>query len=95
MALTLAVKHQIMMAYYLDSSFSFFRPSVEMEKVKTELFASFPGHVQQQFHQIAAQLNTVLVVASSVMVEGIKYSADIIIIICLFFYSAFQNNTNS
>lgn len=76
-ALTLAVKHQRMMAYHLDSS-SFFRPSVEMEKVKTALVTSFLGHVQQQFHQIAPQLNTVLV-ASSVMVEGIKYSSDLVI----------------
>lgn len=40
-ALTLAVKHQKMMAYYLDTS-SFFKPPVEMDKVTTASIASYP-----------------------------------------------------
>ncbi len=76
-ALTLAVQHQRMMAYYLDSS-SFFRPSIEMDKVKTALVTSFPDHIQQVIRQITPQLKTVLI-ASSVTVDGIEYRADMVI----------------
>lgn len=66
-ALTLAVKHQKMMAYHLDAS-AFFRQSVEMDKVTTALITSYPENVQQTFYQIAPQLATVLV-PSSVFVD--------------------------
>lgn len=47
-ALTLAVKHQKIMAYHLDTS-SFFKPSVEMDKVTTASITSYPENVQQMF----------------------------------------------
>ena len=76
-ALTLAVKHQKMMAYCLDSS-SFFKPSVQMEKVTTASITSYPENVQQVFSQKVPQLATVLV-ASSIFIDGIKYCADMIL----------------
>jgi len=76
-ALTLAVQHQRMMAYYLDSS-SFFRPPIEISKVKSALVTSFPDHIQQVFHQMAPQLKTVLI-ASSVTADGVEYHADMVI----------------
>ena len=68
-ALTLAVKHQKMMAYYLDTS-SFFKPSVEMDKVIIASIACYAENVQQVFCQRVPQLTSVLV-ASSVYVDGI------------------------
>lgn len=76
-ALTQAVKHQQMMAYYLDTS-SFFKPSVEMDKVTTAPITSYPENVQHVFRQRIPQLSTVLV-ASSVFVDGIRYCADMIL----------------
>lgn len=75
-ALTLAVKHQKMMAYYLDTS-SFFKPSLEMDKVTMASITSYPENIQQVFCQRVPQLATVLV-ASSVFVDGIRYCADMI-----------------
>lgn len=76
-ALTLAVKHQKMMAYYLDTS-SFFKPSIEMDKVTTASITSYPENVQQVFCQRVPQLTSALV-ASSVYVDGIRYCADMIV----------------
>lgn len=76
-ALTLAVNHQKMMAYYLDTS-SFFKPSIEMDKVTTALITSYPENTQQIFCQRIPQLATVLV-ASSVFVDGIRYCPDMIL----------------
>lgn len=76
-ALTLAVKHQKMMAYYLDTS-SFFKPSIEMDKVTTASITFYPENVQQVFCQGVPQLTSVLV-ASSVYVDGIRYCADMIV----------------
>lgn len=61
-ALTLAVKHQKIMAYNLDTS-SFFKPSVEMDKVNTASIASYPENVRQIFCQRVPQLPTVIVVS--------------------------------
>lgn len=76
-ALTLAVKHQKMMAYYLDTS-SFFRPSVEMDKVTTASIRSYPEDVQQVFCRKVPQLTSVLV-ASSVSVDGVTYRSGMIV----------------
>lgn len=76
-ALTLAMKHQKMMAYYLDTS-SFFNPPVEMDKVTTASIASFPENVQQVFCQRVPHLTTVLV-TSSVSVDGVRYCEDMMI----------------
>lgn len=65
------------MAYYLDTS-SFFKPSVEMDKVTMALITSYPENVQQVFRQTDPQLATVLV-ASSVFVDGIRYCTDMIL----------------
>ena len=75
--LTLAVKHQRAVSYHLDSS-SFFKSSVEMEKVTTVSVSSFPDNVQrvliQKIHKPAAVL-----VASSVCLDGVTYKADMIV----------------
>lgn len=76
-ALTLAVKHQKMMAYYLDTS-SFFKPSIEMDKVTTASITFYPENVQQVFCQGVPQLTSVLV-ASSVYVDGIRYCSDMVV----------------
>lgn len=47
-ALTMAVRHQKMMAYSLDTS-SFFKLSAEMDNVTTESVTSFPENVQHVF----------------------------------------------
>lgn len=47
-ALTLAVNHQKMMAYYLDTS-SFFKPSIDMVKVTTASITSYPENVHHIF----------------------------------------------
>ncbi len=66
-----------MMAYYLDTS-SFFKPSVEMDKVTTASITSYPENVQQIFCQRVPQLTSVLV-ASSVYVDGLRYCSDMIV----------------
>lgn len=74
---TLAVRHQKMMAFQLDSS-TFFKPPLEIDKVKSVLIASFPDNVQNFLHQRNGKQSTVLI-ASSVSVHGVKYSTDMII----------------
>lgn len=75
--LTLAIRHQEMMAFHLAST-SFFKPSIEIHKVKSVMVSSFPENVQNWLNQRNNQLNTILV-ASSVCIDGIKYSADMVI----------------
>lgn len=75
--LTLAIKHQKMIAFHLANP-SFFKPSVEINKVKSVMVSSFPQNVQEYLHHRNAQQNTVLV-ASSVSVYGIKYSVNMVI----------------
>lgn len=75
--LTLANRHQEMMAFHLAAT-SFFKPSVEIHKVKSVMVSSFPENVQKWLNQTNSQLKTVLV-ASSVCINGIKYSADMVI----------------
>ena len=74
--LTLAQRHQSMMAYHLDSA-SFFKPSLEVDKVKSVAVASFPDSVQHQLSKHSTQ-STVLK-ASSVHVDGIKYATGMVI----------------
>lgn len=76
-ALTLAVKHQKMMAYYLDTR-KFFRSSVEMDKVTTASIRSYPEDVQQVFCLKVPQLTSVLV-ASSLSVDGDAYRSGMIV----------------
>lgn len=65
-SMSLATKHQKAVSYNLDCS-SFFRPSVEMSKVKTVSTSTLPPSVQAVITQ-----GTVLD-ASSVCIDGIKY----------------------
>lgn len=74
---TLAVRHQRMMAYHVDS-FSFFKPSIQMDKVMLSLVSSLPETIQNLLKQRHASQNAVLV-ASSVSVDGIKYCLDMIV----------------
>lgn len=74
---TLAVRHQKMMAFHLDSSI-FFKPPLEIDKVKSVMVASFPDNVQSLLHQQKAKQSTVPV-ASTVNVHGVKYTTDMII----------------
>lgn len=75
--LTLANRHQKMMVFHLAAT-SFFKPSIEINKVKSVMVSSFPENVQNWLNQRNNQLNVVLV-ASSVCIDGIKYSADMVI----------------
>ena len=74
---TLAVRHQKMMAFHLDSS-SFFKPHLEIDKVRSVMITSFPENVQNSLRQYNTKQSTVLV-ASSASVDGVKYCADMII----------------
>ncbi len=74
---TLAVRHQRMMAYHMDS-FSFFKPSVQMEKVAITLISSFPENVQNVLQNNFGAQSTVLV-TSSVCIDGIKYCPDVVV----------------
>lgn len=73
-ALTLAVKHQTMMAYYLDTS-SFFKPTVEMDK---GYYSISHMRMSNMFSARVPQLATVLV-ASSVFVDGSRFCPDMIL----------------
>ncbi|KAK2848117.1 hypothetical protein Q7C36_009799 [Tachysurus vachellii] len=75
--LTLAVRHQHMIAFHLAAT-SFFKPSVEMNKVKSVIVASFPENVKNCLYLMNNYQNTVLV-AASVCIDGIKYSANMVI----------------
>ncbi len=74
---TLAVRHQRMVAYHVDLS-SFFKPPVQMDKVKSTLISSFPESVQNMLQQNFPIQSTVLV-TSSVCIDGIKYSPDMVL----------------
>lgn len=74
---TLAVRHQRLMVYYVDSP-SFFKPSIQTEKVRGTLTSTFPDNVQEFLRQRYAVQNTVLS-ASSVSIDGIKYNPDMIV----------------
>lgn len=65
------------MGFHLSSP-SFFKPPVEIQKLKAVIVSSFPDDVQQCRFQMNGQQNTVLV-ASSVCVDGIKYAPDMIV----------------
>lgn len=54
---TLAVWHQRIVAYHLDSS-SFFKPTIKTDKVTATLVSTFPESVQDFIKQTYANLNT-------------------------------------
>ncbi len=62
------------MDYYVDS-LSFFKPSIQTEKVRGTLTSVFPDNVQEFLRQRYAVQNTVLS-ASSVSIDGINYNPD-------------------
>ena len=66
-----------MKAYHLDSA-SFFKPALELDKVKSVMVSSFPDNVQQHLLARHAPQNTVLT-ATSVSIDGIKYAADMVV----------------
>lgn len=74
---TLAVRHQRLMAYYVDSP-SFFKPSIQTEKVMGTLISTFPVNIQEFLRQTYAVQNTILS-ASSVTIDGIQYSPDMVV----------------
>lgn len=78
-ALTLAMKHQKAISYYLDCN-SFFRPTVELTKVSKVLVSSYSIDVQRALPQSISAPGSVLV-ASSVCIDGIKYNVDMILCI--------------
>ena len=75
--LTLALTHQHMIAFHLAAN-SFFKPSVEINKVKSVMVASFPENVQNCLFLRNNYQNTVFV-AASVYMDGLKYSANMVI----------------
>lgn len=74
--LTLADRHQKMMAYHLDSS-SFFKPALALGKVKSVMISSFPVSEQQQLMESNA--NTTVLSATSVNIDGVRYAADMVV----------------
>lgn len=77
-SLTLSVRHQKMIAFHLDSN-SFFKPSVEINKVQSVMVASFPENVQNFFYHRNGQQSQTVLAAPSVFIDGIKYTADMVI----------------
>lgn len=75
--LTLALRHQHMIAFHLAAT-SFFKPSVEINRVKSVMVDSFPENVKNFLCLRNNYQNTVLA-AASVCIDGIKYSADMVI----------------
>lgn len=76
-ALTMSLKHQKLMAYYLNGS-SFFRPALEISKVTTSMITSYPENVQTILGQKVPGLTTVLTV-STAFADGIQYTAGMIV----------------
>lgn len=74
---TLAVRHQRLLAYYIDSP-SFLKPPIQTEKVMGTLMSTFPQNIQEFLRQKYAVQNTVLA-ASSVSIDGIKYNPDMVV----------------
>lgn len=75
-ALTLAVKHHKMMAYYLDSS-SFFKPSVEIDMVTSPSISSRECPISKFYAREFLSLQQFF--SRHVFIEGIRYCADIIL----------------
>lgn len=75
--LTLARRHQKMMAYHLDCA-SFFKPALQANKVKSIMISSLPGNIQDILHQRCGLQNTVLS-AVSVNIDGMNYAADMVV----------------
>lgn len=75
--LTLADRHQKMMAYHLDAA-TFFKPALELDKVKSVLVSSLPDSVQQHFLTNYGPQSAVLA-AMSVIIDGIRYANDMLV----------------
>lgn len=75
--LTLALRNMNMIAFHLAAT-SFFKPSVEINKVKSVMVDSFPENVKNCLYLRNNYQNQVLV-ATSVCIDGSKYSADMVI----------------
>ncbi|XP_016096511.1 uncharacterized protein, partial [Sinocyclocheilus grahami] len=71
---TLAVHHQRLLAYNIDSP-SFLKPSIQTKKVMGTVISTFPENIQEFLRQTNAVQNTVLT-ASSVSIDGIQYNPD-------------------
>jgi len=74
---TLAVRHQRLVAYHIDSP-SFLKPPIETNKVMGTLMSTFPQNIQEFLRHKYAVQNTVLA-ASSVSIDGIKYNPDMVV----------------
>lgn len=75
--LTLARRHQRMMANHLDCA-SFFKPELQANNVKSIMISSLPGNIQDILHQRFCLKNTVLS-AVSVNIDGLNYTADMVV----------------
>lgn len=75
--LTLARRHQKMMAYNLDCS-SFFKPALHVNKVKSIMNSALSETIQDILHQRWGLQNTVLS-AVSVNIDGLNYAADMVV----------------
>lgn len=74
---TLAVRHQRLLAYYIDSP-SFLKPPVQTDKMMGTLMSTFLQNIQEFLRDKYAVQNTVLA-ASSVSIDGIKYNPDMVV----------------
>lgn len=66
-----------MIAYHLDCA-SFFKPALELDKVKSILVSSLPDNVQHYLLARYSSQNTVLA-ATSVIIDGVKYASDMLL----------------
>lgn len=75
--LTLARRHQKMMAYHLDCP-SFFKPALQANTVKSIMVSSLPVNIQDFLRQRCG-LQNIVMSARSVSVDGINYTADMVV----------------
>lgn len=75
--LTLARRHQKMMAYHLDCA-SFFKPALQANKVQSIMVSTLPVTIQEILHERLGVQNTVLS-ATSVVIDGINYASDMVV----------------
>lgn len=73
---TLAFKHQLMVAYHLDSNL--FKHHIHAECVKVVAVASLDGSWREAFQRMCSHLNSVSL-ASDVQVDGIRYREGMVI----------------
>lgn len=73
----MARRHQKMMTYHLDSP-SFFKPELQVQKVKSAMLTSFPKNIKDFVQQTYGARQTVLL-AATVTVNGVQYAPGMVV----------------